>query len=547
MAAIQALEKLYCIPHVLNESGIGFELGPQSIYGLIEGTDESYLQSNSEMPHYNCCVPGCTNSFRNASHLHFYRLPKDEFTRKQYKVILKNDSLKLDSTNTRICSDHFEGGEKLSRAHLPTIFPWKKAESTRRQLKRVISFEENLAIQEAKKKKREEKKDMAQASVTVEHENNRETQTSLTGLEIETMLKELQKLKKDISELTNEKNQLLEKNAKLSEENANLLEANLKLEQETKRLRHSLENFRFDIEKYKDNAEDIAFYTGLPDYNALLICFDMVKDAAEHIEYEHERTHPGIQCGRPRCLTKFQEFTLTLVRLRLGLLEKDLAHRFSVSRPLVSKVSRAWTRFLRGQFEPLITIPPREVLKLYMPDIFKSFYPDCVIIVDCTEFEMEKPSALNSQSACYSSYKSRTTMKALLGITPSGALCFVSELFPGSTSDKEITAQSGLLDKLQPYDQVMADKGFNCTDELASVGAELIRPAFLVKDTQFSKEETNHNKIVASLRVHVERLMERIKNWHIFDHRIPITLAPIASDMLFVVAGLSNFYPPLIN
>lgn len=138
-------------------------------------------------------------------------------------------------------------------------------------------------------------------------------------------------------------------------------------------------------------------------------------------------------------------------------------------------------------------------------------------------------------------------MKALLGITPSGALCFVSELFPGSTSDKEITAQSGLLDKLQPYDQVMADKGFNCTDELASVGAELIRPAFLVKDTQFSKEETNHNKIVASLRVHVERLMERIKNWHIFDHRIPITLAPIASDMLFVVAGLSNFYPPLID
>lgn len=79
------------------------------------------------------------------------------------------------------------------------------------------------------------------------------------------------------------------------------------------------------------------------------------------------------------------------------------------------------------------------------------------------------------------------------------------------------------------------------------MGAELIRPAFLVKDTQFSKEETNHNKIVASLRVHVERLMERIKNWHIFDHRIPITLAPIASDMLFVVAGLSNFYPPLIN
>lgn len=116
-----------------------------------------------------------------------------------------------------------------------------------------------------------------------------------------------------------------------------------------------------------------------------------------------------------------------------------------------------------------------------MPDLFKTLYPNVVTIVDCTEFEMEKPSSLNMQSACYSSYKAKTTMKALLGITPSGALCFVSELFPGSTSDKEITVQSGFLDKLQPGDQVMADKGFNLIDELSSVGAELIRPAFLDK------------------------------------------------------------------
>lgn len=96
-------------------------------------------------------------------------------------------------------------------------------------------------------------------------------------------------------------------------------------------------------------------------------------------------------------------------------------------------------------------------------------------------------------------------------------------------------------------DQVMADKGFNCQDELASVGASLVMPALLDKKVQFSKEETNHNKVVASLRVHVERLMERIKNWHIFDHKIPITLAPSASDMIVVVCALSNFQTPLIN
>ena len=246
-------------------------------------------------------------------------------------------------------------------------------------------------------------------------------------------------------------------------------------------------------------------------------------------------------------LTKFQEFILVMLRLRLGLFENDLAHRFKVCRSTVSKVVNAWIPFLRREFEPLIAIPQREVLQYYMPESFKKLLPNVTVIVDCTEFEMERPSALDSQSACYSSYKSRTTMKSMLGITPSGVLCFVRDLFPGSTSDKEITVLSVFLEKLNHGDQVMADKGFNCQDELASVGATLVIPTVLDKKVQFSSKETNHNKVVASFRVHVERLMERIKNWHIFDRRIPITLAPIASDMLVVVSALTNFHPPLIN
>jgi hypothetical protein len=80
----------------------------------------------------------------------------------------------------------------------------------------------------------------------------------------------------------------------------------------------------------------------------------------------------------------------------------------------------------------LISLPEKEIIKLYSPHAFKELYPDVVIVVDCTEMEMERPSALNNQSACSSSYKSRPTMKALLSITPSGVLAFVSDFFPGS-------------------------------------------------------------------------------------------------------------------
>ena len=43
---------------------------------------------------------------------------------------------------------------------------------------------------------------------------------------------------------------------------------------------------------------------------------------------------------------------------------------------------------------------------------------------------------------------------------------FVSKLYSGSISDKEIVNASGFLEKLLPGDAVMADKGFNIQDIL---------------------------------------------------------------------------------
>ena len=86
---------------------------------------------------YNCCVPGCNNRHRNRSaDLKFYCIPKDPELRKTYNVLLKNDSLKIDSANTRICSEHWEESQKLSRTHLPSIFPWSFPAKKRREIHR---------------------------------------------------------------------------------------------------------------------------------------------------------------------------------------------------------------------------------------------------------------------------------------------------------------------------------------------------------------------------------------------------------------------------
>ena len=57
-------------------------------------------------------------------------------------------------------------------------------------------------------------------------------------------------------------------------------------------------------------------------------------------------------------------------------------------------------------------------------------------------------------------YKDYTTFKALVGITPYGAAFFLSTLYTGYISDKEITKRSSILSLLEEGDEVMADKVF---------------------------------------------------------------------------------------
>jgi hypothetical protein len=49
--------------------------------------------------------------------------------------------------------------------------------------------------------------------------------------------------------------------------------------------------------------------------------------------------------------------------------------------------------------------------------------------------------------------------KGLLGISPAGYPTFVSELYAGRASDKQVTKDCGILTLLESGDDIMADKG----------------------------------------------------------------------------------------
>jgi len=99
---------------------------------------------------------------------------------------------------------------------------------------------------------------------------------------------------------------------------------------------------------------------------------------------------------------------------------------------------------------------------------------------------------------------------------------FVSKLYSGSISDKDIVNFSGFLDKLQPGDAVMADKGFNIQDILARQETVLIAPPIMRKNNVSARASTATRR-VATARVHIERMIRRLKLFHFIRGVIPLT------------------------
>ena len=191
---------------------------------------------------------------------------------------------------------------------------------------------------------------------------------------------------------------------------------------------------------------------------------------------------PAGKMGRPRSLSLENEFLLVLVWLRHAFKQEVMADLFRLSSHYqVSYLVNAWVPFLASELDSLLKWPSKEEVKANLPDSFRND-PETEgvrVILDCYEVWIEKPSSLSLNAALYSDYKGHTTYKVLVGVTPTGYISFISEAYPGAISDPAITRQSGLLDKMQPGDYIMADKGFTLSAaDLQPRGIKLTLPPF---------------------------------------------------------------------
>ena len=146
------------------------------------------------------------------------------------------------------------------------------------------------------------------------------------------------------------------------------------------------------------------------------------------------------------------------------------------------------------------------------------------------------------------SYKHKNTAKFLIGCTPNGCVSFISPLYVGGISDIGLTRVSGFLAELDGKSgiSVMADRGFTIKDQIDSIGVELNIPPFLEGRKQLPADEVLRGRFIASLRIHVERAIGRIKQFAILQGTFPLSMVRMLNQIVCVCAWLTNFHTVLL-
>ena len=541
-----------------------------------------------------CCVPLCNqkgSTGPNGEKVGFFNLPTDQPARDQWLHAIRRDTGKhfTITDTTKVCSLHFKrehlkktlgiGRLNYVDGAVPSVFAWKRSSPRKRPPPKIRASPSNPEKIRAVKARTSLNMSAVPgpSSETVSTDVNaaNDFTFSVENDSVAATSEERSDSPINVDSSNVGSNQLsyqdlqrkLAETEKLLEETR---ESKIKLEAEVEKLRNhtfklsekcqNLENRMFTLNNFI-SEEDIAFYTGFPSYDVFMATFTYLNSGenAQNIrfwrsvpkdvdpEYYDREPELGVAPGRPRTLTAKEEFFLVMCRLRQGFAERHLGNLFNISQPTVSRIIISWINFMYLKLGQLNIWPSRKVVDDYMPHDFKSKYPHTRVIIDCTELKCQMPSSLLLNSELFSSYKNHTTLKGLIGISPAGHITFISELYTGSVSDREITMRSGFLDlPFDANDSVMADKGFTI-QELLPVDVSLNIPPFLGSSAQMPASDVVKTQEIASLRIHVERAINKIKNFRIWESVIPLSLIDIANQMWTVCAHLCNLQDPIIS
>lgn len=207
----------------------------------------------------------------------------------------------------------------------------------------------------------------------------------------------------------------------------------------------------------------------------------------------------------------------------------------------MSRVFTAWAVFLATLFESLDLSPLPGFVDSLLPTVFRNSacFSETEILGDATETWIGQSEDFEVNNITFSNYKNHTTGKTSVWIYPHGGLMSCSDTYPGSISDKDLTEQSGVLDKVNQGKIVLTDKGFDIAELCFEKGVLHNRPPMKL-DSQYEQAEISENFDVATLRIYNENFIGRMRDWTILNSCWPMARIDILGYCFKIFAHIVN-------
>ena len=111
-----------------------------------------------------------------------------------------------------------------------------------------------------------------------------------------------------------------------------------------------------------------------------------------------------LKMGPEKNLRSYDEFLLCLTELKLGLLNRDLAYRSSISEGLCSNICHCWFRAIALYLQYFVSAPGIGMINVTSPKRSHQ-YRNLIRIIGCGEVFIETPKDLELPSATWSEYE----------------------------------------------------------------------------------------------------------------------------------------------
>lgn len=241
---------------------------------------------------------------------------------------------------------------------------------------------------------------------------------------------------------------------------------------------------------------------------------------------------------------------LCLKKIRLDTTFSELGDNFGITLSYASKIFLKNIPKIAHALQPFIRKADNEAIIRNLPIAFRHNYFKVRHIIDCFEIDIQKPSKSVHQAMTWSSYKNGNTIKYLIASTPDGLITFISPGYNGRISDNLIIEECKFLDWLEPGDVLLADRGFkHIEQQLFDKGVVLQRPPTVPSNSKLSKLDVRKTREIASLRIHIERVVRRVREFSMLQQHsvVNTNLIRILDECVIIACALINLQNPLIK